>query len=409
MHPPGSTVIHARLQAQVAIVGAGPAGLMLAHLLHLQGISSVVLETRTREYVEQRVRAGVLEQGSVDLLEATGAGERMRREGLVHSGIRLRFDGCDHRIDFSELTGGRGITVYGQQELVKDLIRLRLEGDSSTLFEVSDVHLHDIDSDKPRLSFRHEGAAMTLVCDFIAGCDGFHGVSRESIPLGVLTTYERDYPFAWLGILATVAPSSEELIYCYHDRGFALLSMRSPTVSRLYLQVGAEERIEDWSDARIWEELQTRFAMDGWTLQEGPITEKAISALRSYVVEPMQFGRLYLAGDAAHIVPPTGAKGLNLALADVAVLAGALGGLLRGDRGPADAYSATCLDRVWRSTHFSWWMTSMLHATPGADAMEAQLQLSQLRYVTTSRAAATSLAENYTGYAVPGPVTRPAG
>src|SRR5580704_18078578 len=237
---------------------------MLAHLLHLHGISSVVLETRTREYVEQRVRAGVLEQGSVDLLEAAGAGERLRREGLVHNGIRLRFGGSDHRVDFSALTGGRSITVYGQQEVVKDLIRLRLQHDNTTLFEVGDVQLHDIDSEQPHISFQHDGAAMSLICDFVAGCDGFHGVSRETIPPNVLTTYERDYPFAWLGILATVAPSSEELIYCYHDRGFSLLSMRSPAVSRLYLQVGAEERIEDWSDARIWVELQTRFALDGW-------------------------------------------------------------------------------------------------------------------------------------------------
>jgi p-hydroxybenzoate 3-monooxygenase len=392
-------LLHARLETQVGIVGAGPAGLMLAHLLRLQGISSVIIETRSREYVEHRVRAGVLERGSVDLLNATGAGERMGRDGLVHSGIRLRFGGSDHRIDFRELTGGRGITVYGQQELVKDLIRLRLEGDNTTLFEVSDVHLHDIDGERPRVSFRHDGAAMTLVCDFIAGCDGFHGVSRDSIPQGVLTTYEREYPFAWLGILATVAPSSDELIYCYHDRGFALLSMRSPAVSRLYLQVGAEERIEDWSDTRIWEELQTRFALDGWTLQEGPITEKAISALRSYVVEPMQFGRLYLAGDAAHIVPPTGAKGMNLALRDVSILSDALSAFYRtGNTAPLDGYSAQCLRRVWRAQHFSWWMTSMLHRFPDSDAYQVQLQLAQLAYTVDSRAAATSLAENYVGY-----------
>jgi p-hydroxybenzoate 3-monooxygenase len=372
---------------------------MLAHLLRLQGISSVVLETRSREYVEHRVRAGVLEQGSVDLLERTGAGERMRHEGLVHHGIQLRFGGSDHRIDFSELTGGRGITVYGQQELVKDLIRLRLEGGTTLLFEVSDVHLHDIDGALPRVDFQHEGTAMTLACDFIAGCDGFHGVSRDSIPRGVLTTYERDYPFAWLGILATVAPSSEELIYCYHDRGFALLSMRSPTVSRLYLQVGADERIEDWSDARIWDELQIRFALDGWTLREGPITEKAISALRSYVVEPMQFGRLYLAGDAAHIVPPTGAKGMNLALRDVSILADALTAFCgTGNTAMLDGYSAQCLRRVWRAQHFSWWMTSMLHRFPDGDDYQVRLQLAQLAYTVDSRAAATSLAENYVGY-----------
>jgi p-hydroxybenzoate 3-monooxygenase len=387
------------MRTQVGIVGAGPAGLMLAQLLSLQGIESVVLETRTRTYVEHRVRAGVLEQGSVDLLDAAGAGARMHTEGLVHHGIELRFSGEDHRIDFGALTGGRGITVYGQQELVKDLIALRLSAGHPIQFEVSDVHLHDIESTSPSISFHHDGFPVTLECDVIAGCDGFHGVSRESIPGGVLTAYEREYPFAWLGILATVAPSSEELIYCYHDRGFALLSMRSPTVSRLYLQVPADERIDDWSDARIWEELQTRFAMNGWTLQEGPITEKAVSALRSHVVEPMQFGRLFLAGDAAHIVPPTGAKGMNLALRDVSILAAALTSFYgTGDTALLDAYSARCLRRVWRAQHFSWWMTSMLHRFPDRDAYQTQLQLAQLAYIVDSRAAATSLAENYVGY-----------
>ena len=372
---------------------------MLAHLLRLHGISSVVIETRSREYVEHRVRAGVLEQGSVDLLERTGVGERMRREGLVHHGIQLRFSDSDHRVDFGALTGGRGITVYGQQELVKDLINLRLDAGEPIYFEVSQVTLRDIDSDRPIITFVHDDTETTLGCDVIAGCDGFHGVSRSTIPDGVLNAYEREYPFAWLGILATVAPSSEELIYCYHERGFALLSMRSPTVSRLYLQVAADERIDDWSDARIWEELQTRFTLDGWTLQEGPITEKAISALRSYVVEPMQFGRLHLAGDAAHIVPPTGAKGMNLALRDVSILADALTSFYRtGDTASLDGYSAQCLRRVWRAQHFSWWMTSMLHRFPDSDAYQAQLQLAQLAYTVHSRAAATSLAENYVGY-----------
>ena len=261
------------------------------------------------------MRAGVLEQGSVDLLDGTGVGAGMRSEGLVHHGIQLRFGGGDHRIDFGALTGGRGITVYGQQEIVKDLIAIRLSAGHPILFEVSDVRLHDLKSERPSLSFLLDGASMTIECDIIAGCDGYHGVSRDSIPAGVLTAYARDYPFAWLGILAGVAPSSEELIYCYHERGFALLSMRSPTVSRLYLQVGADERIGDWSDARIWMELQTRLAAEGWTLADGPVVEKSISAMRSFVVEPMQFGRLFLAGDAAHIVPPTGAKGMNLALA----------------------------------------------------------------------------------------------
>lgn len=372
---------------------------MLARLLSLQRIESVVLETRSRAYVEHRVRAGVLEQGSVDLLDAAGAGARMRSEGLVHRGIQLRFGDADHRIDFSELTGGRSITVYGQQEVVKDLIALRLTSGQPIMFEVSDVELHGIDSDRPSITYLLDGRRETLECDVIAGCDGFHGVSRDSIPESVLTAYEREYPFAWLGILATVAPSSEELIYCYHERGFALLSMRSPTVSRLYLQVGAHERIEDWNDSRIWEELQTRFALPGWSLREGPVTEKAISALRSFVVEPMQFGRLYLCGDAAHIVPPTGAKGMNLALRDVSVLSVALTAFYRdGSTALLDAYSARCLRRVWRAQHFSWWMTSMLHQFPDTDAYQAQLQLAQLDYTVNSRAASTSLAENYVGY-----------
>jgi p-hydroxybenzoate 3-monooxygenase len=372
---------------------------MLAHLLSLEGIDSIVIESRTRLYVEQRVRAGVLEQGSADLLDATGAGARMRSEGLVHHGIQLRFGGADHRIDFSELTGGRGITVYGQQEIVKDLIAIRLAAGHPILFEVSDVELHGIESDQPSVSFLLGGASNSIECDIIAGCDGFHGVSRESIPAGVLTAYEREYPFAWLGILASIAPSSEELIYCYHERGFALLSMRSPTVSRLYLQVPADERIGDWPDSRIWHELHVRLAADGWSLAEGPVTEKGISAMRSFVVEPMQYGRLFLSGDAAHIVPPTGAKGMNLALRDVSVLAGAVASFYaNGDTRLLDEYSGNCLRRVWRAQHFSWWMTSMLHRFPDSDAYQARLQLAQLAYTVDSRAASTSLAENYVGY-----------
>jgi p-hydroxybenzoate 3-monooxygenase len=372
---------------------------MLAHLLSREGVESVVIETRTREYVEHRVRAGVLEQGSVDLLDATGVGERMRREGLVHRGIRLRFGGADHRIDFGALTGGRAITVYGQQELVKDLIAVRLAAGLPLVFEVGDVRLHDIDSEHPSVSYLVNGSRTTIECDVIAGCDGFHGVSRDSIPPGVLATYEREYPFAWLGILAAVAPSSEELIYCYHERGFALLSMRSPTVSRLYLQVPADERIDEWPDTRIWEELQTRLASDDWSLTEGPVIEKGISAMRSFVVEPMQYGRLFLSGDAAHIVPPTGAKGMNLALRDVSILAQALTVFFSaGDVRLLDEYSAGCLRRVWRAQHFSWWMTSMLHRFPDSDAYQTQLQLAQLAYTVDSRAASTSLAENYVGY-----------
>jgi p-hydroxybenzoate 3-monooxygenase len=372
---------------------------MLAHLLSREGVESIVIESRTREYVEHRVRAGVLEQGSVDLLDATGAGERMRREGLVHRGIQLRFGGADHRIDFGELTGGRAITVYGQQELVKDLIAIRLAADLPLVFEVGDVRLHDINSEQPSVSYAVNGARTTIECDVIAGCDGFHGVSRDSIPAGVLTAYEREYPFAWLGILAAVAPSSEELIYCYHERGFALLSMRSPSVSRLYLQVPADERIDAWPDTRIWEELQTRLASDDWALTEGPVIEKGISTMRSFVVEPMQYGRLFLSGDAAHIVPPTGAKGMNLALRDVSILAQALTVFFTtGDVRLLDEYSAGCLRRVWRAQHFSWWMTSMLHRFPDSDAYQTQLQLAQLAYTVDSRAAATSLAENYVGY-----------
>jgi p-hydroxybenzoate 3-monooxygenase len=372
---------------------------MLAHLLSLEGIESIVIEARTRDYVEHRLRAGVLEQGSADLLDATGAGARMRSEGLVHHGIQLRFGGLDHRIDFGSLTGGRGITVYGQQEIVKDLMAIRLSAGHPILFEVSEVRLRDIETEQPSISFVRDGAGATIECDVIAGCDGFHGVSRDSIPAGVLTTYEREYPFAWLGILAGIAPSSEELIYCYHERGFALLSMRSPTVSRLYLQVPADEPIGDWPDARVWEELRTRLAADGWSLAEGPITEKGITGMRSFVVEPMQFGRLFLCGDAAHIVPPTGAKGMNLALRDVSVLADAVvAHFTKRDTRLLDEYSASCLRRVWRAQHFSWWMTSMLHRFPKSDAYQTRLQLAQLAYTVNSRAASVSLAENYVGY-----------
>jgi p-hydroxybenzoate 3-monooxygenase len=387
------------MDTQVGIVGAGPAGLVLAHLLHLRGIESVVLEARSREYVEARVRAGVLEQGTVDLLTEAGVGDRLDREGLVHHGLELRFGGRGHRIDLTELTGGRAITVYGQQEVVKDLIAARLDAGGELLFEVADVSLHDLEGDQPVVRFRHEGAEQELRCAFVAGCDGFHGVSREAIPQGALSIYEREYPFAWLGILAEVAPSSEELIYCHHERGFALHSMRSPRLTRLYLQCAPDEDIDEWPDVRIWQELQTRLATsDGWTLGEGPIVEKGITPMRSFVVEPLRHGRLFLAGDSAHIVPPTGAKGLNLAVADVRVLSEALAAWFDGgDASGLDAYSETCLRRVWRVQHFSWWMTSMLHRFPGDDPFEAQLQRSQLRYVSTSRAAATTLAENYVG------------
>jgi p-hydroxybenzoate 3-monooxygenase len=387
------------MDTQVGIVGAGPAGLLLAHLLSRQGIESVVLEARSRDHVEARVRAGVLEQTTVDLLDEAGVAERLHREGLVHEGLELRFDGRGHRIDLSELTGGRAITVYGQQEVVKDLIAARLHAGGELLFEVDGVTLHGIDGDRPSLRFRHEGSERDLRCDVVAGCDGFHGVCRDAFPGEALSIFEREYPFAWLGILAEVAPSSEELIYCHHDRGFALHSMRSPRLTRLYLQCAPNEDIDDWPDERIWTELQTRLDTgDGWTLEEGPIVEKGVTPMRSFVVEPLRHGRLFLAGDAAHIVPPTGAKGLNLAAADVRVLSEALDAwYARGDTTGLDAYSDTCLRRVWRVQHFSWWMTSMLHRFAGDDPFEAQLQRSQLRYVCSSRAAATTLAENYVG------------
>jgi p-hydroxybenzoate 3-monooxygenase len=386
-------------RTQVGIVGAGPAGLVLSHLLAREGIESVVLENRSREYVEQRVRAGVLEQGTVDLLTELGLADRLHREGLVHQGIELRFDGKGHRIPFEELAEGRSITIYGQQEVVKDLIAARLDADGPLLFEVDDVSLHGIDSDEPSVRFKHEGVEKELRCDAIAGCDGFHGVCRPSVPEGVLSFNQLDYPFAWLGILAQVAPSTEELIYAPHDRGFALHSLRSPKLTRLYLQCAPDDEIEAWPDERIWEELRTRLSTDGgWELSEGPIVEKGITPMRSFVAEPLRFGRLFLAGDAAHIVPPTGAKGLNLAAADVRVLSEALGNwYANGDTHALAAYSDTCLRRVWRVQHFSSWMTSMLHRFPGDDPFEARLQRSQLRYVCASRAAATTLAENYVG------------
>ena len=384
------------MRAQVGIVGAGPAGLLLAHLLHRRGIDSVVLEARSREYIEQRVRAGVLEQGTVDLLIEAGIGERMRQQGLVHHGIELRFGGAGHRIDFAVLAGGKGITVYGQQEVVKDLLKAREAANALPLFEAGDVTLHDLESEKPAIRFTHDGEPHELRADVIAGCDGSHGVCLPSIPHDRRTVYEREYPFGWLGILAEVAPSTEELIYARHERGFALHSMRSPTLSRFYLQCEPDADPGDWPDDRIWDELRTRLSLD---LEQGPIVEKGVTPMRSFVVEPMQHGRLFLAGDAAHIVPPTGAKGLNLAVADVRVLAAALDDhFTRDDAAALQAYSDTCLRRVWRAEHFSWWMTSMLHRFPGdSEGFEEKLQRSQLEYVTSSRAAAASLAENYVG------------
>jgi p-hydroxybenzoate 3-monooxygenase len=372
---------------------------VLGHLLAQRGIDAVVIEARERDYVQQRVRAGVLEQATVDLLVEAGLGERLQREGLVHEGLELRFGGRGHRIGLSALTGGRAITIYGQQEVVKDLIDARLAAGWPLLFEVGDVR---VEPSAPLVGFTHDGGAYELECDFVAGCDGFHGVTRGAVPGGVLTEYEHVYPYAWLGILAEVAPSTDELVYCNHERGFALHSLRSPELSRLYLQVDPGDEVGAWPDARVWEELQTRFALDdgGWTLSEGPIVDKAITPMRSFVVEPMQHERLFLAGDAAHIVPPTGAKGLNLAVADVRVLAEALADWYSSG-GSSDAalrtYSEVCLRRVWRVQHFSWWMTSMLHRAAGASAFEQRLQRAQLDYVTRSEAGARTLAENYVG------------
>jgi p-hydroxybenzoate 3-monooxygenase len=388
------------MRTQVAIIGAGPAGLMLAQLLHGYGVESVVLERHDRAYIERRLRAGVLEQGTVDLLRAAGVGERLAREGLVHHGFYLQFAGRRHRIALSDLTGGRAITVYGQQEVVKDLIAARLAAGAPICFEADSVSVHGIDTTQPRVRFHWQGAEHELECDMIAGCDGFHGVCRPAIPAAALRVYQKTYPFAWLGILAATPPASHELIYAYHERGFALQSMRSPTLSRLYIQCAPNDQIEQWPDQRIWGELRDRLAMnDGWVPAEGPILEKSITAMRSFVVDPMRYGRLFLAGDAAHVVPPTGAKGMNLAIADVRVLAAALAEWYRsGETQLLDEYSATCLRRVWRVQHFSWWMTAMLHRfDDDPDGFQHQLQLSQLRYVCSSPAAATTLAENYVG------------
>ena len=382
------------MRTQVTIIGAGPAGLLLGHLLHQAGIASVILEALARGPVESRIRAGVLEHDSAALLRRIGLGARMDREGLLHHGIILRFGGRNHRIDLTDLSGGKSIMVYGQHEVVRDLIAARLEAGAPLLFEATDVALHDIES-APHVTFAHDGREQTVACDFIAGCDGFHGISRASIPPARLSAFDRSYPFAWLGILAAVAPASAELIYASHHNGFALLSMRSPTVSRLYLQVAPGEDEASWSDDRIWSELRTRLGFD---FPAGPILHKGITAMRSHVVEPMRWGRLFLAGDAAHIVPPTGAKGMNLAFGDVALLARALEAWFGANNAAGlDAYSATALRRVWQAERFSWWLTSLLHRFEAHTPFERRMQLVELDYLTTSRAAATTLAENYVG------------
>ncbi|MFR9728169.1 4-hydroxybenzoate 3-monooxygenase [Saccharopolyspora sp. MS10] len=387
------------MRTSVAIIGAGPAGLLLARLLQRSGIESVVLESRSREHVEHRQRAGILEHGTVEVLRACGAGDRLDREGLVHEGIELRFGGTGHRIDLAALTGGRRVVVYAQTEVVRDLVALRVESGAPLLFEAEALAVEDVDSERPRVRYRHDGAERLLEADYVVGADGFHGIARRCVPAGRIRTRERTYPFAWLGVLADVAPSTDELIYAQHERGFALHSMRGPEVSRLYLQVPPETDLADWPDARIWEELDLRLAVDGgWRLRRGPITDRSVTPMRSFVAEPLRCGRLLLAGDAAHIVPPTGAKGLNLAVADVALLARALdAALLRGDPGALESYSDTALRRVWRAEDFSCAMTAMLHADPDGDEFSRRLQRSRLDYAVSSTAAATALAENYAG------------
>ena len=385
---------------QVGIIGAGPAGLVLARLLHLQGIESVVLERHTRAYIEDRVRAGVLEQGTGDLLVDSGVGERFKREAMIHEGVQFCIRGQKHRIALKELTG-RTIAVYAQHEVIKDLVDARLASGAPIHFEAEAVAVDDVDTDRPAIRFQSEGQAHAVRCDFVAGCDGFHGIAREVFPEGVLRVFEKTYPFGWLGILAEAPPSNDELIYASHESGFALLSMRSPEVSRLYIQVDPDDDIVNWPDDRIWEQLHLRLASQGWTLTEGPVIQKGITPTRSFVSEPMQYGRFFLAGDASHIVPPTGAKGLNLAVADVRVLARALSAFYRSNRTDLlDGYSAKCLRHVWQVQRFSSWMTEMLHSAPGETAFDGRRRFAELDYVMNSRAAATSLAENYTGLPV---------
>jgi len=393
------SVVSGFSRTQVGIVGAGPAGLLLGHLLHLNGIDSVIVENRDREYVIDRVRAGVLEQGTVDLMRAMGVGGGLDRRGLRHEGVHISFGGRRHRIDFAELTGGKAITVYGQNEVVRDLIDARIETTRPLYFNAQDVRVSALDSPMPVIRFRHEGVEHDVQCDFIAGCDGFHGVCRPSIPEGLLTIYERTYPFGWLGILAEAAPSSDELVYTHHDRGFALFSMRSPAITRLYLQVPPDESIERWSDEAIWEEMLTRMTTaDGWKPNVGRIVQKSVTPMRSFVAAPMRHGRLFLAGDAAHIVPPTGAKGMNLAASDVLVLAHALKAFYEtASEEWLECYSTVCLRRVWKAQRFSWWMTTLLHQLPGESRFDRQRQLADLDYLTNSRAAMLSLAEQYVG------------
>ena len=388
-----------RMRTQVGIVGAGPAGLMLSHLLHLEGIDSAILENRSRDYIEGRIRAGLIEHWARDLLIETGVGERLKRESLFHNGLHFCFDGALHHVDFYKLIG-KGVTVYGQQEVIKDLVAQRLADGGQILFEAADVSVHDFAGASPVIRFSHAGRAQELNCDFIGGCDGFHGVCRPSIPDGVLTEYDREYPFGWVGILSESPPAADELIYAYHERGFALYTMRSPSLARLYIQCAPDEDIDNWPDRRIWDELHARLAGTR-VLQEGRVIDKLLTTMRSFVVEPMQYGRLFLAGDSAHIQPPTGAKGMNLALADVVVLARALTAYYKQGRSELlERYSQTCLRRVWKAQRFSWWMTQMFHLHPADTAFDRKRQLAELDYVVSSEAGARSLAENYVGLPV---------
>jgi p-hydroxybenzoate 3-monooxygenase len=385
-------------RTQVAIVGAGPSGLLLGALLHRAGVDALIVERQSADYVLGRIRAGVLEQTTVDLLDAAGVGERMHREGLIHGGFELCFGGARHRIDLHDLTGGKQVMVYGQTEVTRDLMAARAAAGLPTVYEAADVQLHDFDTDRPRLSFRRDGVEHTVACDFIAGCDGYHGISRASVPAGAIRTFEKIYPFGWLGVLSDTPPVSHELIYSNHERGFALCSMRSPTRSRYYVQCSLEDKVEQWSDEAFWDELRRRLdPAAAETLVTGPSIEKSIAPLRSFVAEPMRFGRLCLAGDAAHIVPPTGAKGLNLAAADVAYLSRALIDWYGGDRGSIDDYSARCLRRVWRAERFSWWFTTLMHKFPEHGEFGQKMQAAELDYLVSSRAASTAMAENYVG------------
>jgi p-hydroxybenzoate 3-monooxygenase len=387
------------MHTQVAILGAGPAGLLLSQLLHLSGIESIVFEKRSRSYVESRIRAGVLEHGTVQLLIDAMVGERLQKEGLRHEGINLGFSGEIHRIDLAELTQGKAVTVYGQHEVIKDLIAARLRNDGQIFFEVEEVAVGGLLTRQPYVRFRYQGETREISSDWLAGCDGFHGVCRPSVPAEALKIFEKIYPFAWLGILAEAEPNWNELIYAYHEDGFALFSMRSPSITRLYLQCRPDEDLSNWPDERVWENLERRLTFVGdKEVRRGKILQKSVTSMRSFVVEPMRYGRLFLAGDAAHIVPPTGAKGMNLAVGDVRFLARAFDRFYaHGSTDLLESYSSDCLRRVWKTQRFSWWMTSMLHRFSDDDAFEHRRQLAELDYLTSSRAAATTLAENYVG------------